>query len=68
LAASVSTNGSTAHRQGPDPASANRRKGLDERILCSLLVATVPFGSVLTDAPKVIMPTCPLTPVVTAAL
>jgi hypothetical protein len=50
-AASVWTNGSAAHRQEPDSASANRRRGLHEtrphkRILCSLL-ATLPFGSVL---------------------
>jgi len=43
---------SAAHRQEPDPASANRRKGSMKRILCSLLVATLPFGSVLADAPK----------------
>src|SRR5262249_10465900 len=33
-------------------ASANRRMGPMKRILCSLLVATLPFGSVLADAPK----------------
>jgi len=49
---SVSTHGSAAHRQQPDPASANRRTGAMKRIVCSLLVATVPFGSVLADAPK----------------
>src|SRR5437016_4028841 len=51
-AASVSTNGSAAHGQEPDPASVNRRMGCMKRILCSLLVATAPFGSVLADAPK----------------
>src|SRR5205085_8775963 len=50
-AASVSTHGS-AHRQEPDPASVNRRRGSMNRILCSLLVTTLPFGSVLADAPK----------------
>src|SRR5205807_7317161 len=51
-AASVSTNGSAAHRQEPDPASASRKIGLDEMHPLSLLVATLPFGSVLADAPK----------------
>src|SRR4029077_1826668 len=50
--ASLSTNGSAAHRQEPDPASANRRRASMKRILCSLLVAPLPFGSVLADAPK----------------
>src|SRR6201998_1502180 len=34
------------------PASANRRMGSMKRILCSLLVVTLPFGGVLADAPK----------------
>jgi hypothetical protein len=38
-------NGSVAHRQHPDPGSA---RGSMKRILCSLLVAALPFGSVLT--------------------
>jgi quercetin dioxygenase-like cupin family protein len=32
------------------PASANRRKGSMNRILCSLLFATLPFSNVLADA------------------
>ena len=49
--ASVWTNGSAAHRQQPDPGSANRRGSMN-RILCSLLLAALPFRSVLADAPK----------------
>src|SRR6058998_3063287 len=44
-------NGSAAHRQASDPPSANRRRGSMKRILCALLVATLPFGSVLAEAP-----------------
>src|SRR5262245_4656492 len=51
-AASVSTNGSAAHRQKPDPASPTEGEGSMKRILCSLLVATLPFGSVLAVEPK----------------
>jgi hypothetical protein len=45
--ASVSTNGSAAHGQESDPPSDNQRRCSMKRILCSLLVATRPFGSVL---------------------
>src|SRR5512144_725134 len=39
-------------RQEPDPPSANQRRHSMKRILCALLVATLPFGSVLADVPK----------------
>jgi hypothetical protein len=39
-------------QQQPDPASETGGQGSMKRILCSLLVATLPFGSVLADAPK----------------
>jgi quercetin dioxygenase-like cupin family protein len=46
------TNGFAAHRQQPDPGSANRRIGLHETHPLSAAVATLPFGSVLADASK----------------
>ena len=43
-----------AFREGDfsDPSSSNRRIGFMKRILYSLLVASLPFGGVLADAPK----------------
>src|SRR6476646_1817499 len=36
----------------PDPASQPKNRGPMKRTLCSLLIATLPFGSVLADTPK----------------
>src|SRR5262249_31710200 len=51
-AASVSTNGSAAHRQKPDPHPPTEGESSLKRILYSLLVATLPFGSALAAEPK----------------
>jgi quercetin dioxygenase-like cupin family protein len=47
-------NGLTAQMKKLDPASSavRRLRGSMKRMLCSLLVAALPFGSVLADAPK----------------
>src|SRR4051812_39291998 len=51
-AASVWTTGS-AHRREPDPHSPTQGKVCPmKRILCSLLIATLPFGSAIADVPK----------------
>src|SRR4051794_35539315 len=52
LAASVWTNGSAAHGKSLTLHPPAEGYGLMKRTLCSLLLATLPFGSVLADEPK----------------